>query len=102
MASSRTASISNRSRSRPPARRNAAKNCAGRRTSGSNNVANLSWPPEKPRLPFATIYPSSAGRRTVAQRATERPVPYHDKGLQKNDHADEKRWTRKLGALIGL
>ena len=51
--------MSNRSRSSPPERRNAAKYWAGKRTSGSNKPANLSCPPEKPRLPLATISPSS-------------------------------------------
>src|SRR5436853_541723 len=44
-----------RSRSSPPARRNAAKNWAGSRTSGSKRPASCSCPAEKPRLPFATI-----------------------------------------------
>src|SRR5207249_3376763 len=32
----------------------------------------------------------------------EHPEPYHDRGLQKNGHTDEKRWTLKLDALIAL
>src|SRR4029453_3260805 len=102
MASSRTASIKSRSRSRPPERRKAAKYCAGRRTSGSNKPANLSCPPEKPRLPLANINPSStwAGPPSGGVGGTPNLLPSPTFG--QNTPRDENAWAGKLETLIRL
>src|SRR5262249_30516243 len=59
----------------------------------------------RPKSPACPLQPSTppplGGERSLCER-TERPMLYHDRGLQKNDHADEKGWTLKLEALIGL
>src|SRR5581483_10668483 len=92
--------MSNRSRSSPPARRNAAKNWAGRSTSGSKSPVSRSCPPEKPRLPFATIYPSSGGRSRCRPRTgSTGPLTYHAAELQKNSSRHEKACAKGLGPL---
>src|SRR5690348_9015529 len=102
MASSRTASISSRSRSSPPARRNAAKYWAGKRTSGSKRPANRSCPAENPRFPFATIPLPLVGRRAAPPGLAGSPHAYHGLELQKNPPPDENAWPGRLGSLIAL
>src|SRR5438477_130149 len=90
MASSRTASMSRRSRSSPPSRRNAAKYCAGSRTSGSKRPASRSCPAEKPLFPFATIFLS--------------PLPwalFADERLHHPDVVHRMHVTVRVGLLIG-
>src|SRR5881396_3053387 len=101
MASSRTASIRRRSRSSPPSRRKAAKNCAGRRTSGSNRPASRSCPAEKPRFPFATIFlPPPMGIVRRHRTGDLGPHDYHAPGFRKNTPQHEKAWAKKLAVLI--
>src|SRR2546428_6502489 len=90
-----------RSRSSPPSRRKAAKNWAGRRTSGSKRPANRSCPAEKPRLPFATIFLPLPWASFAAHRTGDlEPHDYHAPELQKNRPRDEKAWVGKLASLI--
>src|SRR5262245_53203197 len=94
--------MSNRSRSRPPERRNAAKYWAGKRTSGSNKPANLSCPPEKPLLPLATISLSStwAGPPSGGVGGTLNLLSPPTFG--QNQFPDENAWIRELDPLIRL
>src|SRR5437763_7417160 len=90
-----------RSRSSPPSRRKAAKNWAGRRTSGSKRPASRSCPAEKPRFPFATIFLHLPWASFAAHRTGDRgPHAYHAPELQKNHPRDEKAWVRKVALLI--
>src|SRR5947207_4980598 len=101
MASSRTASMSSRSRSSPPARRNAAKYCAGSRTSGSKRPASRSCPAEKPLFPFATIFPLPLPWAPFAAHRTGDPGPRLPRPrIAKERVRDENASTRKLGPLI--
>src|SRR6185503_11896419 len=86
------ASISRRSRSSPPSRRNAAKNWAGNRTSGSNSPASRSCPAENPRLPFATIPPPLTGPHA---HPAHKHSPYHAPQLQKE--LDGRRQASRYG-----
>src|SRR5262249_59371720 len=58
--------------------------------------------PKSPACPLQPSTPPPLGGERSPERRTERPMLYHDLGLQKNDHADEKGWTLKLEALISL
>src|SRR5437667_12421125 len=89
-----------RSRSSPPSRRKAAKNWAGRRTSGSKRPASRSCPAEKPRFPFATIFlPPPVGVVRRPPDGRPRTHDYHAPELQKNHPQDEKPWPGKLASL---
>src|SRR5690349_14878398 len=101
MASSRTASMSRRSRSSPPSRRNAAKYCAGSRTSGSKRPASRSCPAEKPLFPFATIFLSpSRGRCSPPTGRATRDPRLPRQRIAKERIRDENASARKLGPLI--
>src|SRR5262249_31441517 len=63
--------------------------------------ANLSCPPENPRLPLATIYPSSTWAGPPhGWDGGDVLTCYHPKRSERTSPGDENAWTRELGPLI--